>query len=167
MDEIGRAYTACIKLLAPRARSKKEIKDHLARKKFKDEVIQETLDQLTRENLINDKAFAEYFVENREQFRPRSKFALRYELRQKGIDEALINHALMDIDEGKSAWAAVKPRIEVWKRHDSDAFKKKIMNYLKNRGFNYEISISTYKKACSKVTPPFSIKNTDLPENED
>jgi len=161
MDEMARAYKACIKLLAPRARSKKEIKDHLARKKFKDEVIQKTLDQLTIENLINDQAFAEYFVENREKFRPRSKFALGYELRKKGIDEALITHALMDIDEEKSAWAAVEPRIEAWKHHDSDAFRKKIINYLKNRGFNYEICVSTYKKVCSKI------KKTDLTENED
>ncbi|MEA1966783.1 MAG: RecX family transcriptional regulator [Thermodesulfobacteriota bacterium] len=150
-EQITKAYSLCIRFLAPRARSVKEINDYLAKKGFNKDVRNETIDLLLNKNLLNDKEFAYLFVESREKFRPRSKFALEYELRQKGIQEAIIEEVLMDIDEQKSAWIAVASRIETWNIHGPDKFKKKIMNYLKNRGFSYEISISTYSQCCSSL----------------
>ena len=138
-----KAYNSCMRFLTPRARSVKETKNYMEKRKFTSKVIDKTINRLLKEHLLDDKIFAHMFVENRERFRPRSKFALSFELRQKGIDDSVIECAVRDIDEFKSAWSAVKPKLGTWKSLDSEKFKRKILNYLKNRGFSYEISSAT------------------------
>ncbi len=147
--QLSKAYNNCLRFLSPRARSVKEIIDYLKKKKFSSATIDKTIQRLLREHLLDDKIFADMFVENREKFRPRSKFALSFELKQKGIDEHIIDEAVKDIDELKSAWSAVKPKLCLWQNFDSTKFKKKIFGYLKNRGFSYDISAVTCEK-CSK-----------------
>ncbi len=147
--QLSKAYNNCLRFLGPRARSVKEITDYLKKKKFTSAIIDKTVQRLLKEHLLDDKIFADMFVENREKFRPRSKFALSFELKQKGIDEHIIDEAVKDIDELKSAWSAVKPKLSLWQNFDSTKFRKKIFNYLKNRGFSYDISDVTCEK-CFK-----------------
>ncbi|SLM28249.1 Regulatory protein recX [Desulfamplus magnetovallimortis] len=147
MKEIAKAYNICIRLLAPRARSIYEVKEHLRKKQFDETLILDIIEKLEHEKLLNDREFAAMFVEQRERFNPKSKFALSYELKKKGIDECLIEECLMEIDEFASAWNAISSRVPLWQGYEDDKFKKKVMNYLKNRGFGYEVSISTLEKA--------------------
>ena len=144
----AKAYNNCIKFLAPRARSIKETRDYLKKKKFTSITIDKTINRLLKEHLLDDKIFACLFVESRGRFRPRSKFALSFELKQKGLDDDVIEYAVKDIDDLNSAWSAVKPRLCMWQNFNSEKFKKKIFNYLKNRGFSYEISLEIFKKCC-------------------
>ncbi len=146
--DISKAYNISIRFLAPRARSVHEIKQHLIKKGFDDTIVFETVTKLKQEKLLNDREFAAMFVEQRECFNPKSRFALSFELKKKGIDEAVIEEALMEIDEFTSAWNAVLSKLKVWQGYDNDKFKKKVMNYLKNRGFGYEVSRTTFEKAC-------------------
>ena len=102
--QLSKAYNNCLRFLSPRARSVKETIDYLEKKKFTSSTIDKTIQKLLKEHLLDDKIFAGMFVENREKFRPRSKFALSFELKQKGIDEDIIDEAVKDIDELKSSW---------------------------------------------------------------
>ncbi len=147
--QLSKAYNNCLRFLSPRARSVKEIIDYLKKKKVTSATIDKTIQRLLKEHLLDDKIFADMFVENRERFRPRSKFALSFELKQKGIEQDIIDDAVKDIDELKSAWSAVKPKLSLWQNFDSTKFRKKIFNYLKNRGFSYDISDVTCEK-CFK-----------------
>ena len=144
--EILKAYQLSIRYLAPRARSVHEMRLYLEKKGFSQEAIDNTVIKLEKENLLNDKEFAAMFVEQRERFKPKSKFAIGYELRQKGIGVDTIESCVMDIDEYASALSAVKNKIKLWHSYDDDKFKNKIMNYLKNRGFSYEVSIATFNE---------------------
>lgn len=146
--DIAKAYTVSIRFLAPRARSIHEIKQHLLKKGFNDTVILETITKLEQEKLLNDREFAAMFVEQRERFNPKSRFALSFELKKKGIDKAVIEESLMEIDEFTSAWNAVMPKLQIWQGYDDDKFMKKVMNHLKNRGFSYQVSRTTFEKAC-------------------
>jgi len=159
--DTARACQACIKFLAQRPRSVKETKKHLANKGFEDSAVSAAIDQLQQDNLLNDREFADLFVENRETHRPRSKFALRYELRQKGIEDGVIEEVLSEIDENRSAQAAVAPMLNLWKTLEQEKFKKKVLNRLKNRGFNYEISMSTYDHCCRKIQESGEEENDD------
>ena len=150
-DQLNKACNICMRLLGPRPRSVKEIQDHLRKKNFMPLIIEKTTKKLLQERLLDDREFAYLFVENREQFRPRSKFALAFELRQKGIHDNIIEDVLKDIDEFKSAWSAVKPKLCIWCNLDNKNFKKKIFNYLRNRGFSYEISLLTYDRCCKYI----------------
>ncbi|MBF0258820.1 MAG: RecX family transcriptional regulator [Desulfamplus sp.] len=118
------------------------------KKGFGDEDIQNTLSRLKSENLINDRVFASMFVEQREKFKPKSKFALAFELRQKGIETEIIEASIINIDEYASALSALEPKLKLWQGYDDEKLKKKIISYLKNRGFSYEVSLSTFNHVC-------------------
>ncbi len=149
--DISKAYNICMRLLAPRARSVHEVAQHLMKKGFDNSVITDIITKLKQESLLNDREFAAMFVEQRERFNPKSRFALSYELKKKGIEETLIEEALMEIDEFRSAWNAVEPKIKIWQGYDNEKFKKKLMNHLKNRGFGYEVSRNTLEQAWKQI----------------
>lgn len=145
-QNIANAYQACIRYLAPRARSVHEIRQYLKKKGFNEHDIEQTTAKLEQENLLNDKDFATMFVEQRERFKPRSKLALSFELKQKGISADIIDACMVNIDEYASAWSAIQPKLKLWKNYDDEKLKKKVMNYLNYRGFNYAICISTFSR---------------------
>ncbi|MDY0376048.1 MAG: regulatory protein RecX [Desulfobacterium sp.] len=144
MKDSARAYNQALIYLTPRARSIMEARKNLDKKGFSSGVIEETITKLTDHGLLNDRDFAALFVENRERFRPKSKFALGYELKQKGVSNAIIEEVLAGVDERDAALRAVKTKINRWKHLDASTLKKKVLALLRNRGFNYEISMSAY-----------------------
>ena len=98
-EEIYQARERALGLLARRPRSSSEIARHLRRHRISDGVVQVVIDDLTEKRLIDDSAFAAFWVEQRETFRPRSRLALRQELSQKGIEREVVSEALDGLDE--------------------------------------------------------------------
>ncbi len=49
------------------------------------QAIARVIDYLSEMHYVDDEAFAEFWVDQRETFRPRSRLALRQELAQKGL----------------------------------------------------------------------------------
>lgn len=140
--DVSRAYRASIRYLGPKPRSVMEIKQYLTKKKFQDPVIQTVVTRLLQEQFLDDTLFATLFVQERERNRPRSRFALKYELRQKGISDTLIDDVLMRVDEDVSARRALDLRSGRWRHLDLETRRKKMMNYLTARGFGYDVSRS-------------------------
>ncbi len=145
------AYRRSLKFLGPRARSTREVFENLRRKGFDEKTVTETIEILKNENLLDDRAFAAAFVENRETFRPRSRFALQQELYRKGIDNAIVQSVFMDVDEYRSAFNALILKMKAWQNCTSEEFRKKAMNFLKSRGFNREVSVSAYQALCNHI----------------
>lgn len=145
-NQIIKAYNFSINFLATRTRSLKEIKDNLYKKKFSDDAISEVILILEEKGFIDDKKFATEFVSTREKIRPKSKFALKYELNKKGISDAIIHEAVSHIDEYQSALNATEPKLSTWLKLDNQQIKNKMINFLKNRGFSWDISFATYEK---------------------
>ncbi|MCP4023206.1 MAG: regulatory protein RecX [Desulfobacteraceae bacterium] len=139
------AFKQALGYLSHRARSIGEMNNYLQQKKFDSLVIEATIDQLKRHNYLNDTEYAQMFIENKKRFNPKSRYALRYELSIKGIAQDLIDCALKDVNDNEFALLAVKSKLKLWENLDKIQFKTKLMNYLKNRGFNYEVSIITYR----------------------
>lgn len=138
-DQRHKAYQRALSYLSFRARSRVEMERYLRGKKVEPEVIADTLQRLAEENLLDDTAFAEAWVEDRSRFKPKSAQALRYELRQKGLTETDIEQALTDLDEADLAWQALEPKLYRWQSLEEQDFRKKAMGFLSRRGFSYEI----------------------------
>jgi regulatory protein len=151
-DERNRAYRAAIRFLGFRARSKMELEAYLDRKGHTHETARITVDRLTREDHLNDRRFARLWIANRERFTPRGAYALRYELREKGVADDIIEDALADFDEEAAAWTAVKNRMTSWERLDPKDFKKKIMGFLHRRGFDDDASRNVLRRAVSSLS---------------
>src|SRR5690606_29075139 len=98
-DGDARALARALYYLGYRARSENEVRQKLQEKEFPDAVINRVLQQLRENNLLNDAAFAQSWIENRTRIRPHGARILQQELRQKGNSSETINAALPDENE--------------------------------------------------------------------
>ena len=153
-DEFDKAYNKAIRFLGFRPRSEVEVERYLRDKDYPPEVVASTIERLRSEQYLDDEAFARFWLENRERFRPRGRQALRYELNQKGLNREIIETALADLDETESAWAALENKLYRWRNLDEQAFKQKVMGFLSRRGFNYETASQAANRAWTSLDAP-------------
>ena len=134
------AYEKALGFLEPRPRSSTEVKQHLQKKKIEADVADKVIARLTESGLLDDTAFAKYWVENREQFRPRAARALRFELKRKGLSDSDIKEAVGDVDEQDSAYRAGVNRAKRWRNLERREFIEKLTGFLIRRGFSYSVA---------------------------
>lgn len=137
-EEIEAAYERVLDYLSYRPRSCAETERYLRRRGVSPSATEAVIERLLGAGLLDDEAFAEYWVENREQFRPRGQRALRYELRQKGVRDAVIAAAIHDVDETESAYRAARARARRLEHLDYTAFRRRLGGFLNRRGFGYD-----------------------------
>jgi len=139
-DEREVAYQRAIKFLNYRPRTLLEIRQNLQKHDTPEEIIVYVLDRLQQAGLINDQHFAENWVENRSELRPRSRRALSFELKQRGIDPQVIEQTLEEIDDEELAYQAAIKQARKYKNLEWIDFRRKMYGFLARRGFNYEVS---------------------------
>jgi len=139
LDARERAYERVLRLLAHRPRSKAEVRRYLERKNTPVDAISSVIERLSRDGYLDDADFVRFWVENRERFNPRGLWALRQELRQKGVAEALIEAALADLDYEASAYRAARHSLRRWAGLEYGDFRKALGGYLVRRGFDYGV----------------------------
>jgi regulatory protein len=135
-----------LKYLKYRPRSRAEIRNYLQGKSFSDKTILLTIQRLESAGLIDDGEFARLWVENRRRFRPKGRFGLKVELKQKGIEDAIIDSALKTEDEEKNAWSAVQSKMMRWQQYDNEELKKKVVGFLRSRGFSFKTCMEMYDR---------------------
>jgi regulatory protein len=150
-DSFQKAYGRALRFLSYRPRSEAEVRRYLQGKKVPLAIETEVVERLTSAGLLNDQAFANYWVENRESFNPRGRHALQYELRQKGLSEETIALALEDIDEEKSAYHVLISRARRMPPMDRGSFRKKLGSFLRRRGFSYEAINAAIERAWREM----------------
>jgi regulatory protein len=146
-----KAYQHAVRFLSFRSRSQMEVENHLRSKDYAPDVISQTIERLTHEQVLDDEAFVRFWLEDRERFRPRGERGLRYELRQKGIADEVIDTVLADLDEDQLAWAAVEPKLRQWQQLDEANLKKKIFGFLSRRGFAYDVAQTVCRRAWESL----------------
>ena len=134
------AYSKCLDYLSYRPRSRAEVDIFLRKRGMSEDQIETIAQRLERAGLLDDGAFAQFWVENRERFRPRGLRALRYELRNKGISDDIIEQALVSLDVSDSAYRSATSKARQLKHLDQPTFHRKIVEYLARRGFEYEVA---------------------------
>lgn len=137
---IEAAKQSAIKYISYRPRSSAEVKRNLTDKGYEPPVIDIVLTWLPTVHLLDDHEFARYWIEQRETFKPRSRMVLAMELRQKGIDNSIIDELLGDVDELESAKRAARKRLGRWEQLPENEFRTKLYRYLQGRGFGYGIA---------------------------
>jgi regulatory protein len=122
-----------------RERSKKEITNYLTSKGIQKETAKKVLDDFEKTDLVNDNRFALSWIKNRNEFNPKGNFALKMELRNKGVDETEIENLLHSVDEKENARKALEKAIKKYGKKSSS--KKKILEYLNRRGFEFQTAL--------------------------
>ena len=137
-DEVETAYERALHFLGPRPRSEAEIRRRLTTAKVPQAATAAVLERLRGAGLVDDKAFASYWVDNRTTFRPRSKRLLSMELRLKGLKDDELKAALAGVDDAGSAYTIAKQRAGRLRELEFVEFKRKLGAFLARRGFDYD-----------------------------
>jgi regulatory protein len=138
-DEREVAYMQALRFLDYRPRSRAEVRRNLEKHSIPPDVINDGFKRLERSGLVNDERFAQDWVKNRSEFRPRSRRALAYELQQRGLADSAIKKALEGINEEALAYQAAIKQARRYETLPIRDFNNKLGSYLARRGFSYEI----------------------------
>jgi regulatory protein len=137
-DANEKAYQRALKFISLRLRSENEVLRHLRDHQIPEEIITGVIERLKRSGLVDDLRFAQTWVENRNDFRPRSQRALMNELRQKGISSEVIDQVIKESDDDVSAYQVAEKQSRKLKNLERPEFRRKLAGYLARRGFSYE-----------------------------
>jgi regulatory protein len=137
-DDVTRAVDYAANFLSYRPRSVAEVRRNLEKKDLPEAIIEQAIDRLQQLGYVDDVAFARYWLENRDTFKPRGPAALRYELRQKGVAEDIIGAALESLDPFDAARRAGEAKARRLRGLTREAFRNKLGSFLQRRGFRYE-----------------------------
>ncbi|MDF1498133.1 MAG: regulatory protein RecX [Patescibacteria group bacterium] len=144
MNEKNNALKFAMKLISLRQRSVFEITERLKKKEYKNEIIKEVLDELKNYKYINDELFTESYINDRINFRPCGKFLIKKELKERGIEEDIINRKIEELineeREIDSAKKLAKNKLQILSdKTDKKKTNQKICSYLQSRGFSFDI----------------------------
>lgn len=151
-DEAARFHNDALRFLSFRPRSAVEVERYLRRRGADERILAATMERLRRVGLVDDAAFARYWVENRGAFSPRGARALHAELRAKGVAPEGIDEALGETGEGEEerAYQAGRKRLRLLARLDEDEFRRRMYGFLQRRGFDYETTRSATDRLWSE-----------------
>jgi regulatory protein len=150
-DEREVAYQRALRLIQYRPRSESEIRRHLKREATPEEIVDEVIERLKQSRLIDDAGFAQAWVENRTDLRPRSRRALAYELNQRGVDAQVIEQSLNAIDDDAMAYQAAQRPARKFKDLEWNDFRQKMYRYLGQRGFDYGTSAQAIARVWQEI----------------
>lgn len=136
-DTVQKAVDSAARFLGYRPRSLAEVRRNLTEKEMPPAVIEAALNRLTAMGYLDDEAFARYWVQSRGEFKPLSPRALRVELKQKGVPDAIISAALDELDADHLAYRAGLAQARKLRQPTRPEFRKKIGDLLRRRGFSY------------------------------
>ncbi|MGZ0080601.1 regulatory protein RecX [Methylomonas sp. YC3] len=128
----------CLRLLARREHSRRELLDKLALRGFDRDEVEPVIDQIAEQNWQNDARYAECYVRQRIQ-NGYGPMRIRYELQQRGINDA-------DLDaqaEEQGGWQNVLLDVYSRKYDDEKSLTQnewlKRSRFLQQRGFSGEM----------------------------
>jgi len=139
--EAERAVEAALVFVAYRPRSEREVRDRLRRRKFDPGAIDIAVERLRGWNYLDDRAFAEFWVENRTEHSPRGRRALEAELRAKGVDRNVTGDVLADVDLGEedAALALARKRQPRLAALDEPTQRRRLAAFLGRRGYGWDV----------------------------
>lgn len=139
--ELQKTHDKLLRFATLRPRSAKEINQWFRKHKVHESLHDELLEKLKKLDLVDDKKFAQWWIEQRIQFKNKSKRELQYELRAKGIDRYIIEDVLAenDIDDEKNAKKLLQKNKYKWEKLSDGEARRKKSEYLARKGFGWDV----------------------------
>jgi regulatory protein len=146
-----------VRFLAQRPRSEYEVRRRLRRAGVDEETVESVLAQLRQHQLVDDRAFAEYWVEQRQTFRPRGARLVRAELSRLGVERAsaeastLVLEASAEDDAYRAATRRARQLAHL--ELDQTAFEARLGAWLARRGFDWDTITRVVGRLWSEMAP--------------
>lgn len=148
-DTYQRALQIAYRFLGYRARSEAELRKRLTRPAgratgrpgaFDEQVVGKVVGRLTELGFLDDAAFAQMWIDNRDRLSPRGTIVLRIELRQKGIAQDIVEGVVGERkDDEDVVYALAQKHLHTLRQADRPTFYRRLGNYLLSRGFSYAV----------------------------
>jgi regulatory protein len=145
-DQFHRCLDSAAHYLNYRPRSERELMERMQRRGFNGDTVKAVLVKLKEQGAVDDLAFAQFWKDNRESFRPRSQWLTKLELRRKGVANDIIDRVVEAVDDNDSAYRAALSKARSLPLSDREVFYHRLGDYLKRRGFNYGVINLTVKR---------------------
>ena len=145
-DQLQRCLGAAYRYLGYRPRSESELRERMQRRGFAAETVDAAITRLQEQQLLDDEAFAQFWRENRESFGPRSQWLTGLELKRMGVMNGVIEQAVAGMDDEENAYRAALQKTRHWTPADYQSFRRRLGDYLRRRGFKYEVINHTVER---------------------
>ncbi|WP_089104417.1 recombination regulator RecX [Streptomyces hyaluromycini] len=152
-DPAERARAICLRLLTGTPRTRKQLADALHKREIPEHVAEEVLSRFEEVGLINDSAFADAWVESRHHGRGLARRALVQELRTKGVEPALIDEAVAQLDseqEEDTARELVARKLRSTRGLDRDKRIRRLAGMLARKGYAEGMALRVVRRALEE-----------------
>ncbi|MFH8518963.1 recombination regulator RecX [Streptomyces gelaticus] len=152
-DPVEQARNICLRLLTGTPRTRKQLADALRKREIPDEAAEEVLSRFEDVGLIDDAAFADAWVESRHHGRGLARRALVRELRTKGVDSALIDEAVGQLDseqEEATARELVARKLRSTRGLDRDKRLRRLAGMLARKGYGEGMALRVVRQALAE-----------------
>ena len=142
-SDIERAKSRAINYISGKLKTKYEVRLKLKEKDFTEDIIDEVIGILEKEEYLNDRLYCEVFIEDKKQLNGYGKNKIKSLLIQKGISKSVFEDFLDEFEYEEEFDNALKMGIKKLNllSNEEDIFKKKqkLINYLAYRGFSFDV----------------------------
>ena len=153
-EELSNAKKYVYTILARRMYSSSEIRKKLKEQGYTDEIIDNVILMMEGYGYLNDKTFAEEWIQSRRQNNPKGKIVLKRELTQKGIEgdiiEEVFNQSFDESQQSEIALDMARRKSRSYRNDDPISARRKLQGYLIRRGFDFETVRNVVDKVLSE-----------------
>jgi regulatory protein len=141
VDEAAKATQAALSFVAHRPRSVREVADRLRQRGFSSQASERAIQRLQEWEYLDDQAFAEFWVANRAEHRPRGSRLLAQELRRKGIDREVADAVLAELPNSElpDAVKLAHAKLPSLRNLDPATRRQRLAAYLGRRGYGWDV----------------------------
>lgn len=126
------AFNLIAKYLSASMKTEKQIKDYLYKKGYETKTIKSVIEKLKDYNLIDDKAFAENYININPTF---SANKLKQKLYSFGVNKQIVDNLLCDFDDLEGCETSANKFLK--NKPNDQKTKEKLIRHLINKGYNW------------------------------
>ena len=156
-DDFSVNLNRALRFLSFRPRSEKEIRDYFKIKnqkskiKIDEKIIESIIKKLKENKFINDEEFVKWWIEQRTRIKPRASRLIKFELKQKGISDELIQNSELRIkNDFEKAMVLAEKRMPRYKNEEPKKVYEKMSRFLASKSFDYDIIKQVIDQVLSK-----------------
>ncbi len=160
-----KAQETALHFLGYKMRTTQELRQKLTDKGFAEDVTAEVLAFLEKYGYADDREYCRRYIKEALRLKPKSGYALKLELRQKGISQGIVNEVLAEteIDEAGDAlrWLEKKSRGQ-W---EDEKKKKQLFAFLQRKGYSYDTIREAFRQMEERMGEVSLESSADLTKN--
>jgi regulatory protein len=142
-DQRHLALQAAVAMIARRPHSERQVRQALRRRRFDDNAVTASIEQLRDGRLLDDADYARHYTDSRDRTSPRSQRLLRQELLAAGVTRDVATEAVARISNEDAAYRVAQGRRRALALLDEQTYRTRLGLYLQRRGFSWDVARST------------------------